>query len=81
MNLERAAMKGRLAELERQANTLRTRGRALSGSIRTLCNEHLRAFEDMAIAEAAELMDQAVNTQAELLGTLSEIARLKRELD
>jgi hypothetical protein len=80
MNLERAAMKGRLAELEGQINALRHRGRGLAGSIRLLLNDNLTALEDMEISQAAELMGQLQTAHAELLLARSEISRLEREL-
>ena len=80
MNLERAAMKGRLAEAQQERNRLILKGEGLCAAIRQGLNIALTPFPDMEIPQAAQQMDDLVMTWAELAKVQGDIARLEREL-
>lgn len=80
MNLERAAMKGRLAELQGQQKRLLLRGDGLCTSIRQGLNTALTPFAEQEIPLVVSQMDDLVMTWAELQKTQSDIGRLEREL-
>lgn len=80
MSIERAAMRGRLAERQDQAKRLRLRIEGLAQAIRTGLNTALTPCEDLEVPMLAEQMDALVAAWAELQMALSEIARLTKEL-
>ncbi|MBC7964241.1 MAG: hypothetical protein H7Y05_15015 [Steroidobacteraceae bacterium] len=80
MNIERAAMKGRLAEAEQEQRRLILKGEGLAAAIRQGLNTHLTPFAEMEIPQIAQQMDDLVMTWAELAKVQGDIARLQREL-
>lgn len=80
LNLERAAMRGRLAEArERESRlTLRIEGQAVA--LRTGLNTALTKIVDLEVPLLAEQMDQLVSAWGELQACRLEIGRLEREL-
>lgn len=80
MNLERAAMKGKLAEAEQKLISLKKKGEALCSFMRQALNVSLTAVEDIDIGQAAQMFDELVMTIAEISGLKTEIAKLEREL-
>ena len=80
MNLERAAMKGKLAELQQNRDRLRLRIEAAARAIRTGLNTALAPVEELEVPQLSEQMDGLVMDWAELCKTLSDIARLEKEL-
>lgn len=77
---ERLMLEGKLSGLEHEVYGLRLKIDGLCKSIRTGINPSLYEIEEMNIAQAAQQMDELVMAQAELLGALAKIGRLKREL-
>ena len=80
MNIERAAMKGHLAEAEQEQCRLILKGEGLAAAIRWSLNTHLTPFSDMPVPQIAQQMDDLVMTWAELAKLQGDIARLQREL-
>lgn len=80
VNLERAAMRGRLEEKKALAARLRLRIEGRCVSIRYGLNVAITKVDDLDIPVVAEQMDELVTAWGELQATLSEISRLEREL-
>ena len=80
MSIERAAMRGKLAEAEDRQNRLVLKGEGLCTSIRQGLNTALTPFSEMEIPQVAQQMDDLVMTWAELAKLQGDIARLEREL-
>lgn len=80
MNLERAAMRGQLAENEQRRDRLRLKVDGMCQSIRQQLNTALTAVDDLDVPTAAALMDDLVASYAELTALTGRIARLEREL-
>lgn len=80
INMERAAMRGRLAELQEERAKLVLKGEGLCTAIRQGLNPALTPFTDMEIPQVAQQMDDLVMTWAELAKAQGDIARLEREL-
>lgn len=80
MSLERAAMKGKLAELEQQRTRLRLKIEGNATGIRAGLNTALTPAEELQVPMIAEQMDELVMAWAELQKCLSDISRLEREL-
>lgn len=80
MSLERAAMRGKLADAQLRAKKLTLRIEGNCTAIRTGLNTALTPVADLAVPQIAEQMDELVEAWAELQATRSEIARLEREL-
>jgi hypothetical protein len=80
MNLERAAMKGKLAEARDRNRRLKLRIEGSAQAIRTGLNTTLTPVAELEIPQLAEQMDELVSAWGELQATLSEIARLERAL-
>lgn len=80
MSFERAAMRGKLAELQEQQKRLNLKGDGLCTAIRQGLNTALTPFADLEIPQAAQQMDDLVMTWAELAKVQADIARLEREL-
>lgn len=80
MNLERAAMKGRLAEAIADKARLLSKAEAMHNQIRQMLNVALVPVEDCEIATVAALMDELVVTHAEIASINGQIARLNREI-
>jgi hypothetical protein len=80
LNLERAAMRGQLAENEQRRDRLRLKVDGMCQSIRQQLNTALTAVDDLDVPTAAALMDDLVASYAELTALTGRIARLEREL-
>lgn len=80
MSIERAAMRGRLAELQGQRKQLKDKAQGLCTAIRQGLNTTLSPVEEIEMAIVAGQMDDLVMTYAELQGVLADIARLEKEL-
>jgi len=80
MDLERAAMKGRLAEAVAKLSRLKLKAEGLCGSIRQSLNTALTPIEEMELPIIVQLFDELVQTYAEMLGVKTEIERLEKEL-
>jgi hypothetical protein len=81
MNMERAAMKGHLAELQQAQRNLTLKGTGLCNAIRQGLNPNLASVTDMDIPQHAQQMDELVMAWAELAKIGGDIARLERELN
>lgn len=80
INLERAAMKGKLAEARDRERNLTLRIEGSCSAIRAGLNTALTPVEDLEVPQLAAQMDEMVNNWGELQATRSEIARLQKEL-
>jgi len=80
ISVERAAMKGRLAEAEHNLATLRLRIEGLCTSIRQSLNTALTPVEDLEIPQVAGQMDLLEDAWAQYQKTRIDIERLKKEL-
>lgn len=80
MNIERAAMKGKLAGLQESQKHLTLR---IEGNARSICQElntALTPVDDLPVPMIAAQMDELVMAWAELQKVLSDINRIEREL-
>ena len=80
MNIERAAMRGKLAELESQAERLKIRINAIRDSLRMKLNPALYAPGDLEIAEIMQQAEDLHGVAIDLLEAQADIARIEREL-
>lgn len=80
MSIERAAMRGRLAEAEERRRKLCLRIEGLTQALRAGLNTTLTPPAELEVPQLAEQMDALVAAWGELQATRSEIARLEREL-
>lgn len=80
MNVEREAMRGRMAALRDQQKRMRLKAEGLCGSLRTGLNTALVDVEEIETAQLAQQMDELVSTMGELAGLQGKIARLEKEL-
>lgn len=80
MNIERAAMKGKLAEAKESQRRLRSKFEALATAIRQGINTALTDIEDIEMNRMDELWGDLVKTWAELLSVRMDISRLEKEL-
>jgi len=80
MNLERAAMRGKLAELQEEAKRLRLKIEGNATAIRQGLNTALTPVDDLEVPQIAEQMDALVMAWAELQKISADISRLEREL-
>ena len=80
MNMERAAMKGRLAEAQQEQKRLIMKGQGLCAAIRQELNTVLTPFADIDVPQVAQQMDDLVMTWAELAKVQGDIGRIEREL-
>lgn len=80
MSIENAAMRGKLAEAREREQKLKLRIEGNCTAIRTGLNTALTPVHELAVPQLAEQMDELVSAWAELQATMSEIARLTREL-
>lgn len=81
MNLERAAMKGRLEESKAARRALDMRCEALCRGIRQDLNTMLTPVTQLEVPRAAQQMEDLTAAWGELAALDSQIARLERELD
>lgn len=80
INLERAAMRGKLADAKDRERRLNLRIDGSCTAIRTGLNTALTPVRDLAVPQLAEQMDELVSAWGELQATIGEISRLEREL-
>ncbi|MDA8140388.1 MAG: hypothetical protein M0036_17210 [Desulfobacteraceae bacterium] len=80
MNMERAAMRGLLAEKKERSAQLRLRIQGTGSTIRAGLNTALNPVDDLEIPMLAAQMDELVMAWGELQALLADIARLEREL-
>jgi hypothetical protein len=80
MNLERAAMRGKLAELQISASRLKSRIEGAATAIRAGLNTTLTPASELAVPELDEQWDTLKTAWAELARITADIARLEREL-
>ena len=81
INLERAAMRGRLAECESAQVRLRNKFEVLSRTLREGLNTALhREIEAIEIPQLSMIWSELEKTWGELLSIRSDIERLQREL-
>lgn len=80
LNLERAAMRGKLAEAQEGRRRLRLKAEGFCTAIRAALNTALADVEEIEIAQAAGQMDDLVAVMGELAALQGQIARLEREL-
>lgn len=81
MDHNRAAMRGRQAELKERQHSLRLRARGQLKQLVLTVNPSLHDIEEMEIPEAAAIMDNLVLIQAELLRIRDRLAELGEALD
>ena len=80
MNIERAAIRGRLEEKKELAARLRLKIEGNCRAIRTDLNTALTPVDELEVPTLAGQMDELVAAWGELQAVLSEIARLEKEL-
>ncbi|MFZ2948219.1 MAG: hypothetical protein WA003_01925 [Desulfuromonadaceae bacterium] len=80
MSLERAAMKGELAEMKLQAESLRNLIKGTSEGIRVKLNTTRILPDDLDIPVIDAQMDQLKTSWAELISLKSHIAEYERAL-
>jgi len=80
MNMERAAMRGKLAEEKERAARLRLRIEGNCRAIRTGLNTALTPVDDLEVPMMAGQMDELIAAWGELQAVVSDIARLEKEL-
>ncbi|HHL33118.1 MAG TPA: hypothetical protein ENJ30_01995 [Desulfobulbaceae bacterium] len=80
MNSNRAMMRAKLADLVEKRKITRRKARTACLNIMPMINPALEDVEKMDIVAAADLMDEIVMHQAELLSLGSQIADLEEAL-
>jgi hypothetical protein len=80
MNLERAAMRGRLAETQQQLVRQKVKSEELCTALRQKLNTTLTPVEEIEIDQISVLADELTMSLAELAVLRSDITRLEREL-
>lgn len=80
MNLERAAMKGKLAEAEQTETRLKLRIEAAARAIRQGLNTALTPVEELTIPELDTIWDELKLAWIELQRAQADKTRLEREL-
>jgi len=80
MSTERAAMRGRLAELNAERVRLRNRIQGEATAIRAALNTTLTPIDELDVPVIDEQWDGLKSAWAELFGVNQDIRRLEREL-
>lgn len=80
MNLERAAMKGKLAEAREQQAKLKAKAEGLCTGLRQQLNTALTPVEEIEIDQVDSQASELTMTLAELQSIRSTVSRLEREL-
>jgi flagellar biosynthesis/type III secretory pathway chaperone len=80
INLERAAMKSKLAEAKEQKKKLIIKAEALCDVIRKELNTALIAVEDTDIAKVDQLVDDLMSIHIDLARVNGDMIKLQREL-
>ena len=81
INLERAAMKGKLAEAKEKKVSLKNKFEALSKAIRQGLNTALFDVEDMEVPQLSQMWSELEVTWAEIISVTGDIERLNKELN
>jgi len=81
MNIERAAMRGKLAEAQEKRRRLMNKFEALATAIRQGINTTLADIEDVRIDELSPMWSDLEMAWAEILALGSDIERLERMLN
>jgi len=80
INLERAAMKGKLAEAREKRIRLMNKFEALSTAIRQGLNTALTDIEDIEVPQLSQMWSDLELCWAEILSIRNDIERLEKEL-
>lgn len=80
MNIERAAMKGKLAEAREKKIRLMSKFEALATAIRQGLNTALTDIEDIEMPQLSVMWSDLEVAWAEILSTGNDINRLEKEL-
>lgn len=80
MNIERTAMKGKLAEAKLEKKRLMNKFEALATAIRQGINTTLTNIEDIEIPQLSQMWSDLEVTWGEILSIRSDIERLEKEL-
>lgn len=80
MNLERAAMQGRLAELKQTRERLRNRIKGEAGAIRAKLNLTLTPADDLDVPVIDEQWDGLKSAWGDLVAANQDIRELEKEL-
>jgi hypothetical protein len=81
MNLERAAMKGKLAAAKENRAYMRNKAEALATAIRMRINTAITDIEDIRMDELSTMWRDLELAWAEIVSANSEIERIERELN
>jgi len=80
MSLERAAMRGKLAEAREKQARMKAKAEGLCTSLRQQLNTALTPVEEIEIDQVDQQSSELTMTLAELQGIRADISRLEREL-
>ncbi|MBW2599559.1 MAG: hypothetical protein JRC60_05665 [Deltaproteobacteria bacterium] len=80
MNIERAAMRGKLAQAREKRRRLTSKFEALASAIRQGLNTALTEIEDIEIPQLSEMWGELEVCWGELLILRGDIERLEKEL-
>jgi hypothetical protein len=80
MNIERAAMKGKLAAAKENRAYMRNKAEALATAIRMRINTAITDIEDIRMDELSPMWSDLEVTWAEILSLSREIDRLDKDL-
>jgi hypothetical protein len=80
MNMERAAMRGKLAELNEKRERLRNRIKGEAGAIRTKLNLTLTPADELDVAVIDEQWDGLKAAWGDLVAANQDIRELEKEL-
>ena len=81
MNMERAAMKGKLAQAREKRKRLMSKFEALATAMRQGLNTALTEIEDIEIPQLSEMWGELEVCWAEILILRGDIERLEKELE
>ena len=81
INLERAAMRGKLAQAREKKFRLKSKFEALATAVRRGLNTALTDIEDVEIPQLSEMWGDLEVCWAEILSLRNDIERLEKELD
>lgn len=80
MNLERAAMKGKLAEAEEKKRRFMSKFEALATAIRQGINTALTDIEEIEMDQLSQVWSDLEVAWAEILSLRSEVEKIERRL-
>ena len=81
MNMDRAAMKGKLAQAREKRKRLMSKFEALATAMRQGLNTALTEIEDIEIPQLSEMWGELEVCWAEILSLRNDIERLGKELN